>query len=487
MLIGQVLDGRYRLLGELGAGGMSVVWRAQDEVLGRSVAVKVLAGSYAADAGSRERIRSEAQAAARLWHPNVTNVYDYGEWADDSGPRVPYVVMELLPGRTLSQRLAAGPLPPRLALRSCSEVAAALAAAHASGLVHRDVKPSNVMLTPTGAKVFDFGIAAVVGQSDIETNGDLLGTPAYLAPERLTGGEVLPASDVYALGLLIYRVFTNRLPWPAETTTQMLHARMYVPPSPLPVLSDVPAAVNEICGRCLAGDPADRPSAAEVSAALAAAAGIEPLPEDDTGVPGQWREPSPKPVAAAAVAGGDPRRRRRRVLLGGAVVALVIAIAATLANSDAPQRGSEAAPASSLSPQASGSPQGAVPASPSRSGGGSPGTAVDSTGSPVPAQPRTSRAAGPPGTVPTPARSTRPAAAPGVPVQALGGTVLIRCAGSAATVLRIDPAPGYTLKDNDPGPADEVQVVLISAANESEIKVKCGAGGPIAAVKESPQ
>ncbi|WP_245870805.1 serine/threonine-protein kinase [Asanoa hainanensis] len=277
----QVLDGRYRLDDRLGAGGMSVVWRAHDLVLQRPVAVKVLATRHAVSDAARQRIRAEARAAARLWHPHVTGVFDYGEATDDDGAKVPYVVMELLPGRTLAQRLEDGPLPPRVALRTLSEVAAALAAAHAQDLVHRDVKPSNVMLTPSGAKVVDFGIAAVVGRDELEADGLLLGTPAYLAPERLTLGQVSPASDVYALGLLIYVALTERLPWLADTTTQMIDAHVYVEPDPLPPLDGIPPEVNEICDRCLAKEPADRPAAGEVATVLATAAGIVPPPQDE--------------------------------------------------------------------------------------------------------------------------------------------------------------------------------------------------------------
>ncbi|MFY1618117.1 serine/threonine-protein kinase [Micromonospora sp. WMMD736] len=260
----QLLAGRYRLLERLGSGGMSAVYRAYDEVLERDVAVKVLVAS---DPNARQRIRAEAKAAARLSHPHVTNVYDFGESRLD-GVQVPFVVLELLNGDTLERRLVAGPLPPRAALRVCAEVASAISAAHAQGLVHRDVKPGNVMLTPTGAKVLDFGIAAAAGDSEIDFDGKLLGTPAYLAPERLAAGEVLPASDVYALGLLLHRTLTGRLPWAAETQTGMLRAHVHVDPDPLPEIDRVPAEVHRLYHWCLARNPDDRPPAAEVARIL---------------------------------------------------------------------------------------------------------------------------------------------------------------------------------------------------------------------------
>src|SRR5689334_16527034 len=147
-----LLAGRYRLVERLGAGGMSVVWRGYDEVLGRPVAVKVLAAELVSDAELRGRVRREARAAARLSHPNITNVYDYGERDDGT----PYVVMELVDGQSLAQRMASGPLPWRTAVRVAAQVASALAAAHAQGLVHRDVTPANVMLSRSGVKVVDF-------------------------------------------------------------------------------------------------------------------------------------------------------------------------------------------------------------------------------------------------------------------------------------------------------------------------------------------
>jgi len=225
---------------------MSAVWRAYDEVLGRQVAVKVVAGPEGNAQTAREWITREARTAARLSHPHITAIHDYGESVAGSGERVPYVVMELVPGPTLAERLKVGPLPVRPALLIGAQVAAALAAAHARGLVHRDIKPGNVLLSPSGAKVVDFGIAAVAGDPSELPQGLVWGTPAYLAPERLGGGEVVPASDVYALGLLLYRLLAGQMPWQTETVTQMLKAHWYAEPAPMPPLPGVSHAVAEV-------------------------------------------------------------------------------------------------------------------------------------------------------------------------------------------------------------------------------------------------
>ncbi|SCL14199.1 serine/threonine-protein kinase [Micromonospora inyonensis] len=270
----QLLGDRYRLIEQIGAGGMSVVWRGYDEVLGRQVAVKVLASRLASDRSFRHRIRTEAQSAARLVHPHITNVYDYGE-SEQVGLTVPYVVMELVDGPPLTARLGRDrSLPWREALAIAAETAAALATAHARGVVHRDVTPGNVMLTATGVKVVDFGISALVGESEKGPDGTLLGTPAYLAPERLENGQVSPATDVYAVGLLLYRMLTGRLPWEANTTTQMLRAHMHTDPEPMPPVPGLPDDVVELVRRCLAKRPEDRPSSVELARTLAEAAGV---------------------------------------------------------------------------------------------------------------------------------------------------------------------------------------------------------------------
>jgi serine/threonine protein kinase len=311
-----LLAGRYRLVERLGAGGMSVVWRGFDEVLGRQVAVKVLPPSTSTDPSFRRRLRAEAQAAARLTHPHITNVYDYGEATTVDGEPVPYVVMELVDGESLAAVLArVRMLPWPTAVRISAEVAAALASAHARGIVHRDVTPANVMITPSGSKVVDFGISALIGENDVDPDGSLLGTPAYLAPERLEGGQVSPATDVYAVGLLIYRMLIGQLPWDVGTTTALLRAHQYTEPEPLPPVEGLPPAVEALIGRCLEKRPEDRPSTAELAHVLAGLAAGAPL--ITAGFDATWQDgddtfilPSGYPYAgmgpAAAAAVGVP-------------------------------------------------------------------------------------------------------------------------------------------------------------------------------------
>jgi serine/threonine protein kinase len=250
---------------------MSVVWRAADELLGRPVAVKILNRDQASDAATRAFVLSEAKAAARIAHPNVGGVFDYGESVSLDGTTVPYVVMELLAGPSLAQQLESGPLEPQSALWVATEIAAGLAAAHDVGLVHRDVKPGNVILSPSGTKMVDFGIAAIVGEPDgIDASGRVVGTRAYLPPERLRRGVVVPASDMYAWGVLLHCMLTGRPPWPddatvGERTELVRHAD---------ALPGVPAAIDQLFRRCLEPDPSARPTAHEAALAVGAAAGI---------------------------------------------------------------------------------------------------------------------------------------------------------------------------------------------------------------------
>ncbi|WP_433229166.1 serine/threonine-protein kinase [Micromonospora sp. CA-248260] len=265
---GRLLARRYRLLDRIGAGGMSVIWRARDEVLDRVVAVKVLAPSLAADARFRDMVREEARSAAQLVHPHVTAVHDYGEALAPDGEITSFVVMELLTGEELEHRLSEGPLPWPEAVEVGAQVAEALAAAHRLGIVHRDITPANVMMTRTGAKVLDFGIATQVGTPDDDEDGGTFGTPAYVAPERLDGAPAQPSTDVYSLGVLLYETLTGHPPYPAETWEQLADAIVDETPPSLDGVPGLPPVVVDVCLRCLARDPHDRPTAHQVATAL---------------------------------------------------------------------------------------------------------------------------------------------------------------------------------------------------------------------------
>jgi serine/threonine protein kinase len=268
----RTLAGRYLLVRRIGVGGMSEVWHGHDRVLDRAVAVKIMAPAVEGTLGAAgvDLIRTEARSAARLAHPNVAGVHDFGT-SPGAGHDVPYIVMELVNGHTLSTHLRAGPLDWRIAARICAEVAAALAAAHAEQVVHRDIKPANIMLTPAGAKVLDFGIAAAIGARDFDPDGPVMGTPAYVAPERFDGGPATPAADMFALGTLLYQCLSGRLPWHAETPTGMVAAACHLEPDPLPAIDGLAPEVAALCRLCLNREPQDRPTAMVAALVLAEA------------------------------------------------------------------------------------------------------------------------------------------------------------------------------------------------------------------------
>ncbi|MGC4837863.1 serine/threonine-protein kinase [Micromonospora vinacea] len=328
------LHDRYVLHERIGLGGMSEVWRGDDEVLGRPVAIKVLAGQFATDPQLRATIQREARAAARLTHPHVTQVYDYAEATLAGGVVVPYLVMELVDGHNLADRLRSGPLPWPEAVRVAGQIAAALAAAHRIGVVHRDVKPGNVMLTDTGAKVLDFGIAAL-GGLDSQSGEPLMGTPAYFAPERLTAGPPDPASDVYALGALLYRTLTGRAPLPVQSWEDALEVHRRGTPVPPLRVPGLPADIAELTVACLAANPADRPSAAHLARRFGAGQPVEP-PTELLRIRPAAHPPTliDRSVAARPVPVAAPpaRRRTRRPLaaLVAAVLAVLVGVGALL-------------------------------------------------------------------------------------------------------------------------------------------------------------
>jgi serine/threonine-protein kinase len=299
-----VLAGRYRLEGPVAYGGVGEVWRATDLVLGRPVAVKLLRAEYAQHPEVLARFRAEARHAGSVSHPGIAQVYDYGE---DGAAASPHLVMELVDGPSLARVLAAGPLAPARAMDVLAQAAAGLQAAHAAGLVHRDVKPGNLLVGPSGqVKITDFGIAHAAWSAPITQTGALVGTPAYLAPERVMGGPATPASDLYSLGVVGYQCLTGTVPFagiPHEVTAAHRH-RTLPPLSPA-----VPAGVAELVLDLTARDPAARPaSAGEVAVragrlrdALAGRPTAVP-PASEPGGPPPARAMGAEPVTLA----GDP-------------------------------------------------------------------------------------------------------------------------------------------------------------------------------------
>jgi beta-lactam-binding protein with PASTA domain len=253
----QLVDNRYRIVQPLGNGGMAEVYLAHDDILDRDVALKVMSGRYAGDEEFVERFKREAQSAAALSHPNIVSIFDRG--ASEDGTY--YIAMEYLPGGTLKDRITKrGALPPRTAAAVALQIAEALCAAHERGVIHRDIKPHNILITESGdVKVTDFGIARAASSSTMTRTGSILGTAHYISPEQAMGEPVGPASDLYSLGIVLYEMLTGELPFDAETPLgiAMKHVSGYLRP-PKEVNPQVPEGINAITVRLLAKDPLDR-------------------------------------------------------------------------------------------------------------------------------------------------------------------------------------------------------------------------------------
>ncbi len=334
----QLVDNRYRIKKPLGSGGMADVYLAHDNVLDRDVALKVMSERYAKDEEFVERFRREAQSAAALSHPNIVSIYDRGSSEDGTY----YIAMEYLPGGTLKDRiLKKGALPPRTAAQVTLQIAEALRAAHNSGVVHRDIKPHNILITADGdLKVTDFGIARAATSSTMTKTGLILGTAHYISPEQAMGEPVGPASDLYSLGVVFYEMLTGQLPYDADTPIgiAMKHVNGSLRP-PREVDPTIPGGINAIVVKLLSKDPKDRyQSASELIEDLekvieggepenATTQALGQVPPARTGDTIAY----PSPAAREKASRERDKKRRRRGFLPAVVVLLLLALAALLA------------------------------------------------------------------------------------------------------------------------------------------------------------
>jgi eukaryotic-like serine/threonine-protein kinase len=311
----QLVDNRYRILRPLGSGGMAEVYLAHDGVLDRDVALKVMSGRYADDDEFVERFKREAQSAAALSHPNIVSIYDRGE--SENGTY--YIAMEYLPGGTLKDRiLQRGALPPRTAAAVALQIAEALQAAHEAGVVHRDIKPHNVLVTESGdIKVGDFGIARAATSSTMTKTGSILGTAHYISPEQAMGEPVGPQSDLYSLGVVLYEMLTGTLPYDAETSIgiAMKHVNGHLVP-PRELNPEIPKGINAITSQLLAKNPHERyANAGELIKDLERVLeGLEPTAVSTTR---EMRHVTPAGMAQTNAIAGAPvtkrgKRRQRR-------------------------------------------------------------------------------------------------------------------------------------------------------------------------------
>jgi serine/threonine protein kinase len=326
----EILSGRYELRGVLGRGGMAAVHDGWDNRLHRAVAIKLLYSEFNAQPDIRRRFEHEARAAAALSHPNIVAIHDYGEHDG-----MPFIVMERLPGRTLADEAARGPLHSSRVRAVLDDVLSALTVAHGRGVLHRDLKPANILASTAGdaMKVADFGIAKTMGGAPTAT-GHIVGTMAYLSPERVTGAPASVADDLYAVGVLAYEAITGRQAFPHDSPAALVHAIMDAPPRPLAASRpDIEPTLAAVIDRAMARDPRHRFADAEhMRAALGATLGAGLRPP--TRVLAEPLAPSPTYVAPTA-----PRRRlsrRARLLLVGGGVSIAIIVTALAAALDSP-------------------------------------------------------------------------------------------------------------------------------------------------------
>ena len=328
---GQVFGSRYELVSRIAIGGMGEVWKANDSVIGRTVAIKILKDEYMGDSGFRERFRAEARHAALVNHEGIANVFDYGEEEGSA-----YLVMELVPGEALSSILEREKiLPATRVLSIVSQTASALHAAHQAGLVHRDIKPGNLLITPDGSvKITDFGIARLADQVPLTATGQVMGTVQYLAPEQAGGKPASPATDVYSLGIVAYEALAGKRPFRGESQVAIAMAQIKETPPELP--SSIPSAVRALVMSCMAKKPEGRPASAHdlAQAALAIArgddaAGLALIPEQGNSKESNDKKKAPA-VSSDTSSVDQPRKLGRNFWLFSGIGAFVaIALIAT--------------------------------------------------------------------------------------------------------------------------------------------------------------
>ncbi|MGI5513475.1 serine/threonine-protein kinase [Streptomyces sp. CA-106131] len=345
-MMNQLVAGRYRLEHPLGRGGMATVWRARDEVLGRAVAVKLMAEGALHDASAVERFRHEANTVAGLGHANIVTVFDAGV-----DGHLSFLVMELIEGADLGSLIARGRLRVEYAVAVADQVCAALETAHRAGVVHRDLKPANLLMSPDGTvKVVDFGIArtAATARAGLTAVATVVGTSAYMAPEQATGAPVDARADLYALGCILHEMLTGKPPFAGENPMAVLYQHLHQPPRPLRgIRPDVPADLEQLVLDLLAKDPSDRPADAGAVRERLAGAGSSPAlttlsvpASPEAGANGIRPEAGGR--RGRATARPDRRNRRGLVLLGAAVFAAA-AITGYLVNSSGSPDASQAA------------------------------------------------------------------------------------------------------------------------------------------------
>ncbi|WP_422733399.1 protein kinase domain-containing protein [Micromonospora sp. WMMD558] len=427
--VGDLIGDRYRLADRIAAGGMGEVWRAVDETLNRTVAVKMLHTRFLEEASAGERFRREARAMAALRHPNVAEVYDYGEAPLPGASGLAYIVMAYVQGQPLSDRIAElGRLGTAETLSIVAQTARALQAAHDVGVVHRDVKPGNLIIEPDGHVVLvDFGIAHSPEATSLTAANQVVGTALYMAPEQLSRNAIAPAADIYALGAVAYHCLAGHPPFPGENPVAVALRRLDEEPPPLP--DDVPTAVRHLVATAMARDPDHRfPTAAAMAATAEAVSGSPASPTAPALA--AVAPAAPEAARAAATRSKEAARRPGRGAWRG-ITAVVLALLATAAAAVV------FADRTGWSPGPSDGPSPSVVTSGPDSVGGDPVNA-----------PSGARSARPDPDLTTPARASEPA--PG-PSSSRGATPSATARTSAApTATTVEPTPEPT-GDTDTG------------------------------------